>query len=62
VTNPPYGVRLGEESVELVEDLVAVFTKQRLFGGFLLLRDAITPGFSSIDLLNGQQEVCFYKK
>jgi len=62
VTNPPYGVRLGEESVELVEDLVSVFTKQRLFGGFLLLRGAMTPGFSSIDLLNGQQEVCFYKK
>jgi len=62
VTNPPYGVRLGEESVELVEDLVSVFTKQTLFGGFLLLRGAQTLGFSSIDLLNGQQEVCFYKK
>lgn len=62
VTNPPYGVRLGEESVELVEDLISAFVTHRLFGGFLLLRGATTPGLSGIDLLNGQQEVCFYKK
>gem|GEM_PF-2042952 len=43
VTNPPYGVRLGEESEELVEDLVQAFTTYRLFGGFLLLRGAKTP-------------------
>lgn len=62
VTNPPYGVRLGEESTELVEDLVSTFVTYRLFGGFLLLRGATTPGFSELELLNGQQEVCFYKK
>lgn len=62
VTNPPYGVRLGQESEELVEDLVASFATHRLFGGFLLLRGAKTIGFSSIELLNWQQEVCFYKK
>lgn len=43
VTNPPYGVRLGQESEELVEDLIQAFTSYRLFGGFLLLRGAKTP-------------------
>lgn len=62
VTNPPYGVRLGEESAELVEDLVERFVTDRLFGGFLLLRGAKTPWFACVELLNGQQEVCFYKK
>ena len=52
VTNPPYGVRLGQESEELVEDLVASFDTYRLFGGFLLLRGAKTIGFSTIELLN----------
>ena len=62
VTNPPYGVRLGEESAELVEDLVESFVTHDLFGGFLLLRGAKTPWLVGIDLLNGQQEVCFYQK
>lgn len=62
VTNPPYGVRLWEESLELVEDLVSAFVTHSVFGGFLLLRGALTPGLSTIELLNGQQEVCFYKK
>jgi 23S rRNA G2445 N2-methylase RlmL len=38
VTNPPYGVRLGQESEELVEDLVSAFVRYSLSGGFLLLR------------------------
>jgi len=62
VTNPPYGVRLGQESEELVEDLVSAFDRYSLSGWFLLLRGLKTPWFSTFDLLNGQQEVCFYKK
>lgn len=43
VTNPPYGVRLGQESEELVEDLVSAFARYSLSGGFLLLRGLQAP-------------------
>lgn len=43
VTNPPYGVRLGQESEELVEDLVSAFVRYSLSGGFLLLRGLKSP-------------------
>jgi hypothetical protein len=46
----------------LVEDLVSAFVRYSLSGGFLLLRGLKSPWFSCIDLLNWQQEVCFYKK
>jgi len=62
VTNPPYGVRLWQESEELVEDLLVTYSKYSLLGWFLLLRGLQAPGFSCIDLLNGQQEVCFYRR
>ena len=62
VTNPPYGVRLDQWTDDLVSDIAWAFSHYDLHGWFLLLQWLETPWFSAHKLMNGQQEVSFYKK